>query len=376
MRRVVLSGLLVARASAHATPWGVSAEAGAEIDTNVERVETGPGLETAPVTSPVMRLGVRVDKKDDLLGGAYALSLSDLTRIAVDRDVAVEDVTLVAGDLRWLHPLGDRPVALGFAISAIDALPIDDDYGARTFRNLAGDAVLTARDGDDYRLSLTFGARSFRYKPPTEPPHLYNWKGPAANARLDAVLYRSPSTTRTLELSTTLGFEARSYASTAFVDACSPGTPASPSCTAATDLVRRDRAARAGVELQYVGSYIASLGYQLTVIDSNSFGQSFARHRVLASGTVSIGKNYLSLLAILQIDQYLDGLLVEADLQHQEFTNIEDENRSSAQFHIARKLTDTWSVEGRVAYWRNILGNTMDLAFSRAVFYGGVVYSR
>jgi len=91
---------------------------------------------------------------------------------------------------------------------------------------------------------------------------------------------------------------------------------------------------------------------------------------------MSIGKNYLSLLAILQIDQYLDGLLVEADLQHQEFTNIEDENRSSAQFHIARKLTDDWTVEGRVAYWRNIFGNTMDLAFSRAVVYAGFVYSK
>jgi len=32
--------------------------------------------------------------------------------------------------------------------------------------------------------------------------------------------------------------------------------------------------------------------------------------------------------------------LGEADLQHQEFTNIEDENRSSAQLHVSRKLDD------------------------------------
>ncbi len=91
---------------------------------------------------------------------------------------------------------------------------------------------------------------------------------------------------------------------------------------------------------------------------------------------MSLGKTYVSLLAILQIDQYLDGLLVQADLQHQEFTNIEDENRSSAQLHLARKVSDGWTVEGRVAYWRNILGNTMDLAFSRAVIYAGVVYNK
>ncbi|HEY0250028.1 MAG TPA: hypothetical protein VGC41_00790, partial [Kofleriaceae bacterium] len=233
MRRAVVVMLLVWSPPTHATPWGVTAEAGAEIDTNVERVE---GVDMQPQTSPIMRIGLRLDKKDDLLGGAYAVNLSDLTRVAGDRDFSVEDVTLLAGDFRWAHPLGDRPVAAGLEVSAIDAFPIDDDYGARTFRNLAADAILTARDGDDYRLSLTFGARQFKYKPPTEPSHLFNWAGPAANARFDATLWRSPSTTRTLELATTLGFEARAYDSQAFVDACSPGTPASPICTAATDL--------------------------------------------------------------------------------------------------------------------------------------------
>jgi len=377
VRRAVWLGLvLLGHGFAHAAPWTVTGEAGAEVDTNVQRVETGPGLDTAPVTSPVMRLGVRADKKDDLFGGGYALHLSDLTRIAGDRDVSVEDVTLLAADLRWLHPLGDRPVAAGFALSAIDAFPLDDEYGARTFRNLGADLVINAHDGEDYRLKVQRLGRQFFYKPPTEPLHLFDWSGPAANARLDLTLWQTPGHTRSLELAATMGFELQSYESRAFVNACAPGTVPDPSCTASTDLARRDRASRAGVELTYVGSYIASLGYQLTVIDSNSFGQSFARHRVLASGTMSIGKNFISLLAILQIDQYLDGLLVQADLVHQEFTNIEDENRSSAQIHIARKLSDAWSLEARAAYWRNILGNTMDLAFSRALVYGGVVFTQ
>ena len=59
---------------------------------------------------------------------------------------------------------------------------------------------------------------------------------------------------------------------------------------------------------------------------------------------------------------------------NQSFASIEDENRSSAQLHAARKVSDHWTVEGRAAYWRNI-GNTMDLAFSRAVIYGGVTCS-
>ncbi|MEP6860989.1 MAG: hypothetical protein ABJE66_10235 [Deltaproteobacteria bacterium] len=375
-RGLVLASWVLAHGHAHAAPWTVTGEAGAEVDSNVERVETGPGLDTAPVTSPVMRLGVRADKKDELFGGGYALHLSDLTRIAGDRDISVEDVSLLAADLRWVHPLADRPVAAGFALSAIDAFPLDDDYGARTFRNLGADLVINAHDGEDYRLNLAFGARQFKYKPPTVPSHLFDWSGPAANARLDLTLWQPSGRTRSLELAATTGFELQGYESRAFVNACSPSSPPNPACTAPTDLARRDRAARAGLELTYVGSFITSLGYQLTVIDSNSFGQSFARHRVLASGTMSIGKNFISLLAILQIDQYLDGLLVQADVVHQEFTNIEDENRSSAQVHVARKLTDEWSLEVRAAYWRNILGNTMDLAFSRTLVYAGVVYNK
>ncbi len=374
-RAVVLFGMAVAT-RAHATPWSVTAEVGVEEDSNVQRAETGPGLTNAPVATPIMQFGVRTDKKGELADGAYSLHLGDLTRIVGDREVSVEDVTLLAADLRWVHPVGERPIAAGVAVSAIDAFPLDDDYGARTFRNLAADFVINAHSGDDYRFNLGFGARQFRYKPLTEPVHLYDWSGPAADARLDLVLWQPSGHMRSLELATTLGFEARTYESNAVANACAPSAPPDPNCTAPTSLARRDRASRAGVELTYVGRIIATLGYQLTVIDSNSFGQSFARHRVLASGTMSIGKNYLSLLAILQIDQYLDGLLVEADLQHQEFTNIEDENRSSAQFHISRKLTEEWSVEGRVAYWRNILGNTMDLSFSRAVVYAGVVYSK
>ncbi len=376
MRRAVVLLGLASASHAQATPWVVTAEAGVEEDSNVQRAETGPGLATEPVATPVMRVGVRTDKKGLLADGAYSLHLADLTRIVGDRDVSVEDVTLLAGDLRWVHSIGERPVAAGFAVSAIDAFPLDDDYGARTFRNLAADFVINAHAGEDYRFNLGFGARQFRYKPLTDPVHLFNWAGPAADARLDLVLWQSANHARSLELATTAGFEARTYESRAFVNACAPSAPPSPACTAPTGLARRDRAARAGAELTYVGTYVASLGYQLTVIDSNSYGQSFARHRVLASGTVSLGAYYLSLLAILQIDQYLDGLLVEADLQHQEFTNIEDENRSSAQFHISRKVTEAWSVEGRVAYWRNILGNTMDLSFSRGLAYAGVIYSK
>jgi len=372
MRRVAVAAAIVAGSTgrAGASPWTVTGEAGAELDTNVQRVETGPGLDTEPITAAVMRIGARTDKRGALLGGTYAFELSDLTRIAASAEVPDEDVTLVGGNLQWLHPLGDRPVALGFGIFALDDFPLDDQYGARTFRNLGADVLFTAHDGDDKRFTLGFGEREFVYKPPTEPAHLYDYTGPAINARLDFTLWQPDDRTQSLELVTTAGFESRTYVAPAYANACPPGE-VDPMCSAPTLLSRHDRASRVGFDLTYTGRAVLQLGYQFELIDSNSFGNSFARHRIMASGTVGLGKVYVSLLAILQLDQYLDGLLVQNDLLNQSFASIEDEDRSSAQLHVTRHITTAWSIEGRVAYWRNI-GDTMDLQFSRAVVYGGV----
>src|SRR5262249_19792632 len=154
--------------------------------------------------------------------GTYVLALSDLTRIVGDRSASVEDVVQLGGNLKWLHAIGERPVAAGIALSAIDAFPLDDQYGALTFRSLGADAVIEAHSGDEHRLTLAFGARQFVYKPPIVPPHSFDWSGPSASARLDWVLWQPPGKTRSLELATTLGFEDRSYKVAALVDACPP----------------------------------------------------------------------------------------------------------------------------------------------------------
>ena len=370
MRRVAL-GLLLA-SSAHASPWTVTAEGGGEVDTNVQRVETGPGLTTAPVSAPVLRLGAKLVHGGHLLGGGYSLALSDLTRLVANNEVDVENVTQLAGDARWLHPIGDRSVSVGAGVTAIDALGVSDPIGARTFRSLGADALLVLRASDEHRLTLGLGARDFHYKPDPQ----YDYDAPAANARLDSELWHSEDRTRSVELATTLGFEARQYNGTAFADGCPPGSKPDPTCFVPTELIRYDRYTRAGFELTYVGHEVATIGYQLTVIDSNSFGQSLARHRVIASGTTSWGKVYATLLAILQIDQYLDGLILQRDLQHTEFTNIEDENRSTIQLRIARTLSPEWSLEARAAIWRNIGVNAMELSFQRELISLGLVYSR
>lgn len=376
MRRVVpVLAVLAALAGtpAHAAPWSVTGEAGTELDDNVQRVETGPGLPTSRVTSWVLRFGARVDSKDKLAGGTYAFNFSDLTRVVADSDVAVENVTALAGNLRWVHGLGERPVLAGVALTAIDAFPLSDETGARTFRNLGADTLLALRGGEERTLTLAFGVRDFRYK----PDHDFDWRGPSASARLELMLWQPASKTKSLELVSTLGFEARTFDAVALANGCPPDAPKDPSCTASTALERRDRYQRLGTELTWVGRQVASIGYQITLIDSNSFGQSLARHRVQASGTAALpGDLYGTLLAILQIDQYLDGLLVRRDLQQMEFTNVEDENRSSLQLRVGRKLTSDWSIECRAAIWRNLAGGAMELAFRRELVYVGLTYGK
>jgi hypothetical protein len=373
MRRALVAALILAPSLAGADRWVVTGEAGGEVDTNVQRIETGPGISTPPVESAVLRFGLRAEGRGPAQGGTYVASLSNLTRVVSDSTVSVEDVTLLAGDLRWTHPLGERPVAAGVGVIAADALPLADTIGARTFSNIGADALLAARDGDNKRMLLAVGGRSFEYK----PDHTFDWSGPTASLRIDYVPWQSPGGARSLELALTAGVEARAYNSPAFAGACAPGSPPDPSCSSPTPTIeRRDRFQRVGIDATWIGKQVFSAGYQLVVIDSNSYGQSLARHRATASVTSALpGDTFITVLGILQIDRYLDGLVV-GDVNQHDFVNIEDENRSSLQVRLGKKLSPEWSLEARAAIWRNLSSSAMDLSFARELVYGGVVYSK
>jgi hypothetical protein len=175
-----------------------------------------------------------------------------------------------------------------------------------------------------------------------------------------------------------LGFEARAFDSPALVDTCAPGVN-NLTCAAPSSFTRRDSYQRAEVQLTSVGPSIVALGYQLIVVDSNSYGEALVRHRITLSGTTRlVEKVYITGIATLQLDEYPDGLLVAADLAATMFTNLEDENRSSIQVRLGRHLTDAWSVEMRGAIWRDLGGGdaAMSTEFHRELLYGGVMYQR
>jgi len=389
MRRVVGCAVFaVGMATAAAAPaTTISAEGGVEADSNVQRVDTGPGLDTEAVAATVARVGAKLDHRAKLWGGGGILAASTLSRVVgpaletsdVGRSaLAVENVTFFSGDARWAHAIGERGVSAGVGLAYADAFGISDGVGSRTFRNLGADGLIVMRGGGDPsepRATLTFavGARSFVYK----PDHDFDWAGPSASARLDVTLWQHPDRIRSLELVATLGAEARSYESNALASACPRDAPPDPSCSAGTSIPRRDRYQRIGVEVTWTGSFVAAAGYLVTLVDSNSYGQSLVRHRATLSATQELPwQLYGTALATLQLDQYLDGLVVQEDLQNQTFTSIEDENRSSLQLRLARKLVGQWSVEMRGAIWRNLFSDAPEIDFSRELVYLGLVYGK
>jgi len=373
MRRAVVLALAATVTTAHASPWTVTVEGGAEVDTNVQRVETGPMLETAPISAPVMRLGGRLIRRDRAFGGGYGLSLSTLARIVGDESAAIESTVLLALDARYLHAIAERPLSLGAALTGADAIPVADDVGTRAFRNLGADALLALRDPEDDNRALTLavGGRLFEYKP--DPA--FDWVGPTASLRLDVTLWQPPDETRSLELAGIVGVDLRSYGSKAFADACPLDAEPAPMCFAPTTIDRHDRYLRAGAELTYTGAIVAALGYQLVAIDSNSYGQSIIRHRIQASGTIGLGaKVYATLLGVLQFEQYTDGLVVQTRPDRLIFTSLDDENRSNLSVRFGRPMSGAWSIEARVAYWRNLGASQND--FERVLVYAGAIYSR
>jgi hypothetical protein len=363
MRRAALPAiaLLGFLRSAAADSWAVRLESGAEADSNVSRVE-----DPARTAAAAGRLGARLDHSAQVLGGTYMADASGLARLLSSSAPSDENVMLAAGELRWLRPFGSS-LAAGFHLTVADSFGVPSGTGARTFRNLGGDAMVLLGHGD-HHLTLGVGARDFWYK----PDHAFSWRGPVANARLDAVLWQPPERTSSIELAATLGFEARSYMSTALA-ACSPDQQIDE-CTFDTPLRRRDRYQRAGAALTWTGGLVATGSYQVTVIDSNSFGQSLFRQRIAAAVTAELfGALFITATATLQLDQFPDTILID-NLQHQELTSLDDENRSSLQVLLTRKLSPAWSLEARGAIWRD-LGNGA-ASFRRELAYAGVLYSR
>ncbi len=378
MRRAIAGVLaMTSLGVAHASPWKVMGEAAIEVDSNVQRVVDN--AMAPPTAAPVTRLGAELRRQAPVARGRYVFGASALSRVVTSSDPALqlENVVLLRGDAGWYHPVGERPVELGLAISAHDAVPISDEVGALTFRTLTADGRMVVY-GEGHVVTLAVGAQSYDYKPDSRPmsPELDNdhdWFGPTARATYYLPLWEAVDRRQSLSLTTMLGVELRRHETVAYAES-GTNDPSPMNNLAPTSLPRRDRFQLASALVSWDSTAASiDLYYQLQVTSSNSFGASFVRHQATLSGTVPWGGFYVTPRATLQLDHYPDGLPI-FDPETGQPTSLDDDNQSSLQIVIGRHVSDAWSLEARAAIWRD-LASASNATFRRELVSFGVRYT-
>jgi hypothetical protein len=371
-RALVAALACLAPATAAAGPWRAQVEGGLEIDSNVQRVETGPELDNEAIVAPLVRAGGRVERTGRRGAGGYALGLSLLTRRSLSDNVTSENTATLGADARWLHGVGDGASA-GVRAVYLDAIPTAGVDGTRTFRSLGGEAQLVLRRAEGDVVTLAAGFRDLAYK----PDHDFDWRGPTAAVRLDRTLWRTADDTRTVELAAEYRLDRRDYEGAAFANRCGPTDPPTPSCSAPTDHGRIDLHHAAAIEATYTGERVASATYQLIAVDSNSYGHSLVRHRVILSATSELPAGFVGTATLTgQLDQFLDRVVVARDVTSLSFTALDDDNRSSLQLRAAHPIgKGAAAFEARAAYWTD-LSSPSGFQYRRTLVYVGLVWSK
>lgn len=346
--------------------WETDVEAGAELDTNVQRIEVDPEGTEQPITAPAGRAGAKFAGTGERRWGRWTVGGQSLARaVAYPAGDLGENIGVLAGEGRWDRPTGEGTARVGIRASYYDVLPLLGGGVARAFAIGGVDGLVMLGGSGGERFALSAGYRDFRYKPDDD----FDWRGVAVALRFVTPLGRG------IDLSSGYRLERRSFRGLAFTSGCGPMDPVAPTCFVPTALNRSDLHHVGEVELIYTGDVVAGAGYQVTFNDSSSYGQSLVRHRLSASLTAKLPASvFATAITTLQLDQYLDPLVLARDVSNQTFTSIEEENRSALSVRLSRKLRGKWAAEGRWAFYADSLSQD-DLEFRRQVFYGGVTWA-
>lgn len=345
--------------------WESSVEAGAELDSNVQRIEVDPESGADPIAAPAGRAGAKFAGTGERDWGRWTVGGQGLARVVGHPQDLGENVGVVAGEGRWDRGAGQGTARVGVRASYYDVLPLLGGGAARAFAIGGADGLVILGGSGGERFALSAGYRDFRYKPDDD----FDWRGLAVGLRFVTPLGRG------LDLSAGYRLERRGFRGLAFTSGCGPMDPIGPTCFVPTSIQRADLHQVAEAEIVYTGDVVAGGGYQLTYNDSSSYGQSLVRHRLSASLTAKLPRRvFATAIATLQLDQYLDPLVLAADVSNQTFTSIEEENRSALSVRLSRRLGGKWAAEARWAFYADSLSQD-DLEFRRQLVYGGVTWA-
>lgn len=316
----------------------------------------------------MLRLAGRGDLAVTVGGGTLTGLVGANLRSSLLSSVTSENFAQVSGDAQWTRPFREGQVRLGPRLSYRDAFALADDASERTFRSAAAELVLVLYGGAS-RVTITAGSRYFDFKPLEKS----TWRGGGAAARGDFPLWRGGQEDEdSLDLTVVATVEQRAYRATAFTNQCAEGEPIELDCFMETKRRRGDRLHRASAMLSYAGDVAISLEGQLTVLDSNSFGRSSTSGRLRAAMTFEVGQSYVTTTGTLQLESYVDRLLVARDPDQALFELLEDDNRSSAELRIGRPLSPSTVLEVRLAGWLSI---SEELDYRRGLGSVGLLWS-
>ena len=375
-------GLIVASSGAaaqEALVWKLRLDSGAEVDTNIHRVERIEGDEQSIVTAPLLRLGVDGDVAWRRKKFSAQLSASSTAKLFLGREGRSENVAAARLEGLANVDVGDEGSRVGGRIryynaTGLRSLDEAEEGLGRNFSTALGELVASVPGPDNHRVSAALGYRDFIYKPNDD----FDWRGEHFRLSFLSTLWRGDpeqEAAAAIDLSVSYGLGRRNYEGGAFANSCPPGDPITPECFMPTDARRRDLHHTLAGSVSYTGDRIYGARYELRVNDSNSFGQSLVRQRLELSFTSGIGDSGIFATAKVAVlfNHFLDPLLLARDVSSQSFDSIDDENRNGLSLHASKETSENLSVEARYALFTNEFA-TQERTFRRQTFYAGLVY--
>ncbi|HVV84603.1 MAG TPA: hypothetical protein VHE35_16155, partial [Kofleriaceae bacterium] len=342
---------------------------GAEGDSNVTRVERGPG-EPAAVAATLVRglvgLGKTGTLGEHLRWSGHAKAG---VREVVAGSVESENIVTGAGELA-VERDGPSGTTILARASHYDALALDGGPERRDFATSGVDVGLRLPADDAREAEVEVGLRTLTWR----RDHDFDWSGPLLALELRDQVWRCHDE-RALDLTARYQVELREYTGLAFTRVSCTGDP-SGVCVRPTGEQRADLRHTAEAELLYTGNQVLSARYRLTVNDSSSFGSSLYRHRLDLAATFSLpGQLFVTATLTGQLDHFPEPFLAHIDDLNQPVDSIDDENRSGVAVRVARALSKHWQVEARGAAFTDLFPRDGH-GFGRQLGYLGLEWER
>lgn len=376
----VVLGMVVRPVVADELDWKLRLESGSEYDSNVHRryddTQASPLLRGAAQ----LDLGWRVARSQRLLvtGLAGAKTYATLT-------ARNENVAIATADVRYQWLLPARSALLSARFGYYDTLAYAYDYDdgidcsasadiPRFFSSGVAEVSMDVRGPGTHRLQLSLGGQRFRYKACSQ----FHWIGDRYGINYQTTKWRGDPErdvdAASIDIRVAYQLQRRFFSGQALSNRCGTSDALAPRCFVPTELGRADFFHSLAAEVVYTGERIYSARYELDITDSNSHGQSLLRQRVeLAVTSELFAKLFLTAKAAVQLDVYLDSLLLARDIAGDDFTSIDDENHNALSVHLARDVSRRWTVEARYAFYSNEFA-TRPQTFRRQIMYIGAVY--